>query len=230
MRPFVEVVCENELACSTLHGAELENTLHEAYMATISVHREIPDGLIDGTLVPRCSDPSTPEAKIVAKFKERTDAVSHPGVYQQGIATTEGLSPTTTEHKKAIKDVYNYRFGKWHHDQSLAHAIDSIMEPHTSMADIRKGFRKYLRNHEELPIEGRKQAASTFCKVFSAALEKVLANDQDELHKHILVEFGFSSQLKDRLRQHRKHESSNFLMNLYHACLMYRHRDKYILY
>ncbi|KAI7213146.1 hypothetical protein KC333_g6743 [Hortaea werneckii] len=230
IRPFIEVICENELACSTLRGAELENTLHEAYMATISVHREILDGLIDGTLVSKCADPSTEEAKIVTKFKDRTDAVSHPGIYQQGIATAEGVSPTTTEHKKALKDVYSYCFGKWHHDQAFAHAIDNIMEPHTSLADTRKGVRKYLRNHEDLPIEGRKQAASTFCKVFSAALDKVPTEHYDEPHKHILVEFGFSSHLKDRLRQHRKHESSNFLMNLYHACLMYRHGGKYILH
>ncbi|KAI7163612.1 hypothetical protein KC349_g1267 [Hortaea werneckii] len=157
VRPFVEVVCENELACSTLHGAELENTLHEAYIATTSVHREILDGLIDGTLVLRCSDPSTAEAKIVAKFKERTDAVSHPGVYQQGIATAGGLSPTTTEHKKAIKDVYNYCFGKWHHDQILAHVIDSIMEPHTSMEENHqaevariRGDKGKLADREEL--------------------------------------------------------------------------------
>ncbi|KAI7427854.1 hypothetical protein KC336_g5756 [Hortaea werneckii] len=230
VRPFVEVVCENELACSTLHGAELENTLHEAYMATISVHREVLDGLIDGTLISKCADASTVEAKIVAGFKERSDAVPHPGVYQQGIATAEGLSPTTAEHKKAIKDLYSYCFGKWHHEQTFAHAIDNIMEPKTSLDDIRRGVRKYLRNHKELPIEGRKQAASTFCKVLTAALGKISAEDQNNPHKLILVEFGFSSCLKERLRQHREHESSNFLMNLYHACLMYRHGGKYILH
>lgn len=170
VRPFVEVVCENELACSTLHGAELENTLHKAYMATISVHREILDGVMDGSLVSRCADPSTAEATIVAKFKERTDAVNHPGTNQQGTATFGGLSPTTSEHKKAVKDFHNSCFGKIHQDRVLAHAIDSIMEPHTSLADIRKGVRKYLRNNENLPIERPKQAASSFCNVFTAAV------------------------------------------------------------
>ncbi|KAI7163587.1 hypothetical protein KC349_g1261 [Hortaea werneckii] len=230
VRPFIEVVCENELACSTLRGAQLEHTLHEVYMATISIHREILDGLIDGTLVSKCADSSTTEGKIVAELKERVDSVAHPGVYQQGIATPDGVSPTTIEHQKALKDVYSYCFGKKPQDQVLAHTIDSMMEPHTSFADIQRGVRKYLRNHEELPIERRKQAASTFCKVLSNALQKVPAEDQHNPHKHVLVEFGFSSTLVDRLRQHRKHTSSNFLMNLYHACLTYRHGNRYILH
>ncbi|KAI7351863.1 hypothetical protein KC320_g4780 [Hortaea werneckii] len=141
-----------------------------AYMATISVHREILDGVMDGSLVSRCADPSTAEATIVAKFKERTDAVNHPGTNQQGTATFGGLSPTTSEHKKAVKDFHNSCFGKIHQDRVLAHAIDSIMEPHTSLADIRKGVRKYLRNNENLPIERPKQAASSFCNVFTAAV------------------------------------------------------------
>ena len=233
IRPFVKLICEHELECTTLRGTDLKHVLHDAYMMFICMHSEIVSGLIDGDLTQKFAVAGSEVQKTLDMLYRRAEQTNHPGIYMNAITDDRGRSPKVRHLQAALNDFHIYCFGAHARAERLAGEMDSLMGAGTDLEKRVPGSRKYLCSATDtgskLPIASRLQSAGTFHKYFSNALSAVDHDDHEEPFHDVLVEFGFSSVLMDRLAQHQAHESSNHLMGLFHACLKRRYQDRYRL-
>ncbi|SMY24945.1 unnamed protein product [Zymoseptoria tritici ST99CH_1A5] len=226
---FARFIYSQEIACSTLRGADAKMVIYDAAMCLDTVFDEIVEGLIDGDLPTKLADPLSRETEICNMFHERASETRHPGIYLNSLTDDRGHSPKWQHLWNALQDFKRYCVDDVKNN-GLSYDIDRQMRPHTSPADSHNGYRKYL-DHEDTndPIRGRRQKAGTF----AANLERALLaidekdRDRDDILFDILVELGYSGSLLERLIQHAEQESSNFLMNLFEACLVYRNGPKY---
>lgn len=149
IRPVLDLVYREELACKTLQSADPKQTLDDAYLAYVTFYPEVITGLIDGDLAAKMMDPSSPESEIHQHLRARAvECKWHPEFYMNSILDDQGRSPTARVVHGAIMHLKHYCSGKdiW---LKLSNEIDNAAdddEAEVSEQHTREGFRKYLWN------------------------------------------------------------------------------------
>ncbi|TGO45396.1 hypothetical protein BCON_0397g00060 [Botryotinia convoluta] len=138
---------------------------------------------------------------------------ARPYIYIHYLVNFEGDSPTTNELKHIISSVKIYirGYGKENDQQSqnLANEVDDAIETRGSI--FRPGQRRYVEK------ESWKENILKWIKALGIRLEfEIIHGRGSKPLSRPLTEVGYAQSL-DRLEQHRKHRSSNYIMNLVEA-------------
>ncbi|KAF7924969.1 uncharacterized protein EAE98_007057 [Botrytis deweyae] len=148
---------------------------------------------------------------------------ARPYIYIHYLVNFEGDSPTANELKLVISSVKIYirGYGAENDEQSqrLAIEVDNAIESRGSI--LRPGQRRYVEK------ESWKQNILKWIKALEIRLEFEIKNGRgSEPLSRPLTEVGYAQSL-DRLEQHRKHRSSNYIMNLVEAVCRVRFLQEY---
>ena len=144
-----------------------------------------------------------------------------PGTYMTCICDHVGLSPTPHQWQRVCEQMLKYvQTGGEHND--LAQQIDQRLHPKSSWPKelARKGLRRYTewRSYMENVTHTPDSVHRHWVKFFVEQLQKRM--EGQPIHAPLtvpVIEIGFSNNPRRRLRQHRHHETSNYLMNLAEA-------------
>ena len=144
-----------------------------------------------------------------------------PGTYMNCICDYAGLSPTPEQWRRVCEQMLKYvQYNDEHND--LAERIDQQLHPKVEWPKdlAHKGLRRYTEwrsyteNGSNIPDGIHRQ----WVKYFVDQLKMRIADLPIHAPLSVpVVEVGFSNDPSKRLRQHRHHESSNYLMNLAEA-------------
>ena len=144
-----------------------------------------------------------------------------PGTYMNCICDPLGLSPTPHQWYRVCEQMIKYvQVGSEHNE--LAQQIDQQLHPKSEWSrDLaHKGLRRYTewRSYMETGTYTPDTVHRNWVKYFVDQLRQRM--EGQPIHAPLtipVVEIGFSNDPRKRLRQHRHHESSNYLMNLAEA-------------
>lgn len=150
-----------------------------------------------------------------------------PGIYLQSLCDEAGFSPSASQWLE-VTDLMIVYISNDKASEELATDVDQIIhpEPRWPRSLTAKGLRRYMdwRSYLDKSRNEPDRHHRKMVQCFVDQLRKRLQNET--LHapmKVPLVDIGFSYRPKQRLRQHRQHESSNYLMNLAEALFKYRY-------
>ncbi|KAF2261288.1 hypothetical protein CC78DRAFT_608404 [Lojkania enalia] len=154
-----------------------------------------------------------------AQIQER--AHRQPSIYVHLLADEEGLAPTANQYM-VIRDII-LKYITYSGDAELAWKIDNVSNPKTSTGAATQGYRKYLWTTD---ISSRRLKILTkFCDgVYKRWMETPPAERETPM-AFPPGECGYALNSHKRLEQHRKHISSNYLMNLVSDICVVLHRD-----
>ncbi|KAI7085196.1 hypothetical protein KC356_g6048 [Hortaea werneckii] len=115
-------------------------------------------------------------------------------------------------------------------DDDLASEIDAVTEPPVPLYLTRIGVRKYLSIKDQdgmyrLPSDQRVQRLGVLFRALTRRCEEIRKDRWDIPLPGGFTEFGYSHDVKSRLKQHRSHSSSNYLMNLFDAICQKYYKD-----
>ncbi|ESZ90912.1 hypothetical protein SBOR_8703 [Sclerotinia borealis F-4128] len=148
---------------------------------------------------------------------------ARPYIYIHYLVNSEGKSSTPNELKVILLDIQTYLRGHGNandrQSQTLSEKIDGAIEAKDSL--YRLGQRRYVESpswHDNI---------SKFVKALGTRLEFEISNGHgDEPLDRPITEVGYAQSL-ERLESHRKHRSSNYIMNLTEAVCKVRFPRKY---
>ena len=144
-----------------------------------------------------------------------------PGIYMNCICDSAGFSPSPEQWQRVCAQMLNYaRLGDDHND--LAERIDQQIHPKPEWPRelAHKGIRRYTewRSYTEKGTYTPDTVHRQWVRYFVYQLQERMKGQPVHAPLSVpVVEFGFSNNPRKRLRQHRHHESSNYLMNLAQA-------------
>ncbi len=144
-----------------------------------------------------------------------------PGTYMNCICDYAGMSPTPEQWRRVCEQMLKYvHYSDKHND--LAEQIDQQIHPKTEWPKelAHKGLRRYTewRSFTERGTYSPDSGHRGWVRYFVDQLEKRMQGQPVHAPLNVpVVEIGFSNDPRKRLRQHRHHESSNYLMNLAEA-------------
>jgi hypothetical protein len=172
------------------------------------------------------SAPTAQLRKLHAAYSQHGDG--QPSIYMQQLVNNAGESPTPNELQNIIALARGYSDRTL--SRSIVRAIDSAI--YRGEDTWKHPYPRYL--------EPKRPSAAKTIKKFCDYLEKRLkplieeAGQGDTPLTYPLVEFGYSKNSKTRLMQHRTHNSSNYIMNLFEAICLYQEigyqMHQYIIY
>jgi hypothetical protein len=143
-------------------------------------------------------------------FKIRGPDVIMPFIYIQTLVNGRGESPSANGLLYIIGEIELYMRGWQNPDdkesEERARRIDN-----SSRTDYRNGFRKYIESQTHY------NNLKAWVTILKARCRNVPADKMHEPLARPLSEIGWAKDLTKRLAQHRKHSSSNYLMNLTEA-------------
>ena len=144
-----------------------------------------------------------------------------PGTYMNCICDFVGLSPTPYQWQRVCEQMLKYvQYGNEHN--VLAQQIDHQIHPKPEWPKelAHKGLRRYTewRSYMEKGTYTPDVVHRWWVRYFVDQLQKRMEGHSIHAPLNVpVVEIGFSNDPRKRLRQHRHHESSNYLMNLAEA-------------
>lgn len=150
----------------------------------------------------------------------RPDSIQ-PGTYMNCICDYKGYSPTPTQWKKVCTLMLKYVQADDEYND-LAELVDKQVHPKPDWPKdlAHRGLRRYTewRSYIENGSFHPDRSHRRWVKYFVDQLkERMKAQPVHAPLSVPVVEIGFSNNPPQRLRQHRHHESSNYLMNLAEA-------------
>jgi hypothetical protein len=177
------------------------------------------------------------DARVKAALKSVRRGNDVPGIYWQGLVDqTTKESPTPDEIREMLDVMENYCTQGPTYD-ILASEIESALFPRRKnlLKNQQYGWRRYLKrssprrnprtgitpdpNHTPSPTCELK--AKLFIAAVRRRLDKLSPNEQVLPLELPLVEIGYAHNCPNRLKNHKNHTSSNYLMNLMEAVATY---------
>ena len=149
---------------------------------------------------------------------------SQPGTYMNSIVDRQGLSPTP-HHWLNVCDLMFLYVDKGTASDELAEGIDQMFPSTEWRSEFsRRGLRRYTEwkskviRHSNDPCGRRRELVKEFVFQIQARMAQEIKNRG----RHVpltapVVEYGFGTIPQRRLKAHRQHRDSNFLMNLAEA-------------
>jgi hypothetical protein len=134
-----------------------------------------------------------------------------PSIYIHLLADSNGVAPSANQYM-LIRDIVLRYVSDLEPDPVLSHLIDNISSPTVSMSSTMQGYRKYLWTRRLSP--GRVATIFRFCAGVEARCIETPEQQRDTPFLHPPGECGYALNSHTRLRQHRRRQSSNYVMNL----------------
>ncbi|KAK0109395.1 hypothetical protein ONS96_003209 [Cadophora gregata f. sp. sojae] len=144
-----------------------------------------------------------------------------PCIYAQYLVTRRtGISPTVQIILDALDDIDLYARGVGMSDKDSSMIASRIDSAHLKPASVQHhlGERRYLEGLTQRSV------CEEWSRNLRARLETLPPN---AVLDRPLAEIGYATKPSDRLKQHARHSSSNYLMNLMEATLMMRYGNQY---
>ncbi|GIZ49025.1 hypothetical protein CKM354_001206600 [Cercospora kikuchii] len=226
---FVKFIYEVEINCTTLRGWDQERAIVAAYVTYLGFEDCIITGLIEGDLPTKYSNPASREYELEQKYRTRAEKAGHPGYYMNALQDEEGSAPSCETLRLVLRDFKAYVQGGYRNWDLIAQ-VDSQMGQKPPRQQTRSGYRKYFWTKDgDHEIERRVRACITFAKYLTRELDEFAATGSEEdVFWQFLVEFGFSTRLLGRRDEHETHENSNYIMNLFEACMRRQFGTRYL--
>ncbi|GAB1743773.1 hypothetical protein NU219Hw_g693t1 [Hortaea werneckii] len=230
-RSLVRVVVDDELKVGTLTGMDERVFGGFLYTLIIAHDQNVLEGLLQGDLPARLRYLPPMDHALQKMMKEAKDAAAEarklPGIYGNWLVNEDGESPSPTELREMIEKVRDYVDENG--DDFDANEVDGQKTPFVKRRDSSQGVRKYLFKDDGKTITERVAHIENFCDQLEARLNLIPTSDVDAPLREPLCEFGFSVNLIKRLKDHKNHVNSNYIMNLFEAVAMSLHGTKYAI-
>lgn len=171
------------------------------------------------------------------ELNQNLERIDMPVIYANVLCDEVGMNPTARQMKEVVALAYRYIA----HDRSFdaeAVAIDSAVSQSRVWTDALtlSGYRKFtdyhriVRKKQQQKDQARRDRIKYFLDTFSRHLQTLEAEGKLNMPlPRNLIEIGFTVDAPTRLRCHRRHYNSNYIMNLIHAILVYRFRNVFNL-
>jgi hypothetical protein len=134
-----------------------------------------------------------------------------PSIYIHLLADSNGVAPSANQYM-LIRDIVLRYISDQKPDPELAHLIDNISPPRVTISSTTQGYRKYLWTQRLSPR--RVATMFRFCAGVEARYAETPEQQRDTPFLHPPGECGYALNSHTRLRQHRHHQSSNYVMNI----------------
>ena len=199
----------------TLHDIELPEIELCGYSVLIGTHPEILDSILRGD-VARTYVRDKEFRKLLDTIREHERARSRPAVYLNQIADARGHSPSPNDVLQIIPKLIGYVNGT---DANYIALIDKMTR--SGNAELRAQddlYRKYMYSRGQLSAT-RQAKTSAF---LHALKNRCLSTPAEDRHLPLagwVPELGYTHATENRLRQHKSHQSSNYIMNLFDCAL-----------
>ncbi|KAI6833120.1 hypothetical protein KC332_g6643 [Hortaea werneckii] len=230
-RSLIRAVVDDELAVGTLTGLDKRVVGGLLYTLIIAHDQNVLEGLLLGDLPARLRYLPPMEHALQKMTDEAQEAADEarklPGIYGNWLVDAQGQSPTPTELRRMIAKARDYVDENGNSD--AANRVDKQKAPIVRRATSAGGLRKYLSKEDGRTIPERVHHIKNFCDQLEARLNLIPASDVDVPLRAPLCEFGFSINLIKRLKDHKNHVNSNYIMNLFEAIATTVHGSKYAI-
>ncbi|EMR86909.1 hypothetical protein BcDW1_4548 [Botrytis cinerea BcDW1] len=194
------------------------------------IHPDVLKHLVRGDLPKAYSDPSITSMRVhMISMMEGNKREKRIFIYIHYLVNAIGVSPSPSQLENVLKtaDIYIRGFGKPNDQASyrISKKIDEMIGNHKAEPD---GKRRYIKGDTQYKV------INEWISLVRGRIEfDKLNNRWNEPLTRPISEVGFASSLQ-RLDQHRKHVSSNYIMNLIEAIFaleggVYRNRQ-YIVF
>ncbi|KAL8923389.1 MAG: hypothetical protein Q9208_004659 [Pyrenodesmia sp. 3 TL-2023] len=236
---LTEFLVRREVECRKSAMKELPGV--EPYKWCVAMMASIDPDLLKAIIEGQVEKKSRMSGSAVSNCLRRLASNSNPppSIYQNAICDREGISPTPFQWRKICHLMQVYVSDNENGNQ-LAMRVDQLIYPverwpvPTTPRQAR--FRRYTEgNHDGLEnctsICGNRR---TTVWEFTEQMAKRLDTDSEEGREHVplaapVVQMGFSNSVVSRLSNHRRHEGSNYLMNLAEALFQYEYPGRFCL-
>lgn len=193
-----------------------------------SMDSELLKSLIDGSLSRKAEIPAGQVSNALQRIQDQKP--SPPSIYQNCICDQMGVSPTPVQWERVCEHMLEYvQGGKESND--LATVVDQLIYPTDDWPPqlARRGLRRYTEWRSYIEGDGDRQPSSAHRDMVRYFVSEMMNRIEDDLQSgrgYIplaapVIEMGFTINTHHRLREHRKHQQSNYLMNLAEA--MFKH-------
>lgn len=160
---------------------------------------------------------------ILAKIRERcTEEPSQPRIYVNILghrSTRRPITPRILNNLAGLAMEYPF-------DPDLALKVDAARGKPLDKRLTRLGCRKYLNVYQtrsgfcDLPLPNRVARVMEMFRALQRRCNAVDKREWDDPMTGSIGEFGYTEDVESRLKDHRRHSSSNYLMNLLDALCM----------
>ncbi|TGO12908.1 hypothetical protein BTUL_0080g00280 [Botrytis tulipae] len=185
----------------------------ELLFMSACIHPDVLKHLVQGDLARAYSDPLMTSMRAhISSMMEGNKREKRIFIYIHYLVNAIGVSPSPAqlEHVLNIADIYIRGFGKPNDQASyrISKNIDEVIGNYKAESD---GTRRYIKGDTQYKV------ISEWISLVRGRIEfDKFKNRWDEPLTRPISEVGFASSLQ-RLDQHRKHVSSNYIMNLIEA-------------
>lgn len=193
-----------------------------------SMDHELLKSLIDGSLPRKAEIPAGQVSNALQRIQDQKP--SPPSIYQNCICDQMGISPTPVQWELVCGHMLEYVQGGKESNE-LAMVVDQLIYPTDDWPPqlARRGLRRYTEWRSYIEGDGDRQPSFAHRGMVRYFVSEMMSRIKDDLQGgrgHIplaspVIEIGFSINTNYRLREHRKHQQSNYLMNLAEA--MFKH-------
>ena len=177
--------------------------------------------VIEGQLPRKSIIPCSQVSEILVKLN--SGRFIQPGIYMNTICDRMGMSPTPAQWSRVCELMLDYvQCGMEHND--VAEEIDHTIHPKLIWPRnlAHRGLRRYMewRSYTEKGSSDVDRHHRQMVRYFVGQLQTRMSGQPTHAPMDVpVVELGFSNDPVERLRQHRHHQSSNYLMNPCRGCI-----------
>ncbi|KAF2870464.1 hypothetical protein BDV95DRAFT_495898 [Massariosphaeria phaeospora] len=190
---------------STIGLTPLPHILRECILI-LSSAPSVFTAAVEGALARQLHIDAILQAESVAIHQR---AHSQPSIYIHLLADEHGVAPSANQYMIIRETVMEYLSND---DHEVAWLIDNITPPSVSRSSTAQGHRKYLWTTHRSPQHVR--SLQHFCAGILSRYLETPASERETPFAYPPGECGYSISAPLRLAQHRRHQSSNYIMNL----------------
>ena len=202
--------------------------LGEIISILASMDNELLKSLIDGSLSRKAEIPAFDVSNALQRMRDQKPYP--PSIYQNCICDRMGISPTPIQWERVCNSMLEYiRGGDDSND--LAFKVDQLIYPTDQWPThlARLGLRRYTEWRSFIEDDGDRRLSSRHRGMVRHFVSEMMIRIKVDLSSGKgniplaapVIEIGFSINPLHRLREHRQHQQSNYLMNLAEA--MFKH-------
>lgn len=202
-----------------------------------SIDERLLEAIVNGQVARQAQDPRSAVSSRL-KQMQKSPEEQPPSIYMNTLCDQEGISPTPYQWR-AICDLMDLYIHHGQESDSLAVRVDQLICPTDRWPASRKGplrklrryaeFETWTQNESDLVCTHRRRTIADFVTNMRFRLESEEKLEHEPLTAAV-VEVGFSDRVYERLNQHRRHQSSNYIMNLAQALFEYRYPGMFHLH
>lgn len=212
----IKLLMRAEMQRCRLPEEHRTHIVQHVYAMFATMHHKVFQGHMNGNLEAQDVEDQETSTEL-RKIRNRVIETSQPAIYRQALVDDRGKSPTPNQLLSVLDDIEHHYLSP-DPDPIIVASIDSFKNPKSSRNAARQGYRKYLARKPGSPCSrSRIHRLDMFCSKLRKRLLSIPHSDRDQPLKEPLSEMGYSMEVLKRLKRHRDHQNSNFIMNLFEA-------------